>query len=177
MCQQDEQVFCVNSIQQLLNPCVTKANMEMFNVLSKFIYHINKQYCESNEHQRTSLLNGTFTADGHTCNTKSMQRAFNCTQPLLEEIGKTPASFVKDLLKGEKKQCILYTKITNCLFVELKKCDTKYPGNLAHFLYEISMKTFDCDLSTEWWIYGAASVGVIMLIGMIGFRAYFIVSR
>ena len=85
--------------------------------------------------------------------------------------------FMKDLLLGNKKQCILYTKITNCLFVELKKCETKSPGNLAHFLYEISMNAFSCDLSTEWWIYGAASVGVIILIGMIGLKAYFIVSK
>lgn len=101
----------------------------------------------------------------------------NCTQPLLLEIDENPTLFVNDLLLGNKKECILYTKITNCLFVELKKCETKYPGNLAHFLYEISMTTFTCDLSTEWWIYGAASVGVIMLIGMIGLRAYFIASK
>lgn len=74
MCEHHEQNTCVKSIQQLINPCVPKAHMEMFNVLSDFIQNINSQYCKSNEHQRTSLLNGTFTADGQTCNTKSLQR-------------------------------------------------------------------------------------------------------
>ena len=74
MCEHQEHNTCVKSIQQLLNTCVSKVNMEMFNELSDFIHNINIQYCESSEHQRTSLLNGTFTADGQTCNTKSLQR-------------------------------------------------------------------------------------------------------
>lgn len=74
MCDRHEQNNCVKSLQQLMNPCVPDANIQMFNVLMDFIHNINTQYCESNEHERTSLLNGTFTADGHTCITKSLHR-------------------------------------------------------------------------------------------------------
>ena len=88
MCEHHEQNTCVKSIQQLINPCVPETNMQMFEVLIDFIHNINSQYCESNEHERTSLLKGAFTADGHTCITKSLHRVsrLNCTHKTLEII-------------------------------------------------------------------------------------------
>lgn len=74
MCKHNEQNTCVKSIQKLIHSCVPETNMKIFNMLIDFIHNLNSQYCESDNHVRTLLLNGSFTADGHTCITKSMYR-------------------------------------------------------------------------------------------------------